>query len=200
MCLLNSKNELHLLLKVTLIRTGPQEMQTVQQLVTISLLRADVKHLSYTGFMTILRPNPQPRLFFNLRVFMLELNCGQERFLIPAYTWFSFDAGMVCSNIFLRIMVNLELGRGNKRYLLLLFIVLGKLLFYPWSRHLSRTDHLLIHVKKSWFEEQHWTVKEGFFPRYSATKLLISLPLHSTASARPTAFREAQCCKGKSHS
>lgn len=62
---------------------------------------------------------------------MLEHNWGQQGFLNPAYTRFSFDAGIVCSTVFPHIMVNLELGRGNKRYLLLLYIVFGKLLFSP---------------------------------------------------------------------
>lgn len=136
MCLLNSNKWITPPSQnVTPIWTDPQEIQTVQQLVIISFLRADIKHLSHMEFMTILRPNPQARLFLNLRVFMLEHNWGQQRFLIPAYTRFSFDAGVACSIVFLHIMVNLELGRGNEMYLLLLYIVFGKLLFSPWSRH-----------------------------------------------------------------
>lgn len=48
--------------------------------------------------------------------------------------WFSFDTGIVRRNIFLHILVNLELGWGNKTYLVLLCIVFGELLKWALTR------------------------------------------------------------------
>lgn len=124
---------------------------------------------SYREFMTILRPNPQLRLFFNLRVFMLGHSWGQQRFLIPAYTRLSFHSGMVCGNVFLHIMVNLELGRGNKRYLLEFLNCIWKTALLPMKQALRNSVS-----SPEWIPKKELVVWKGIvYPPWRGDKHLV---------------------------
>lgn len=191
-----------------------------QQSVT-SFSSGDVKHLCYMELRKILRS--RPRLFFNLRVFMLEQSWGLKRFLIFAYTWLSFGIGFVRRNVSFHVLVNLAIEKRKQMItsviiyctwstaFLLMMQVLGETSLYTMGRATLRsaTSHWLQResrqlpkgvgsylAKKSWAEEGHWAAKD-FFPAielWSCSLQPLVLPLAVGVGIHDTKSVMRVCC------